>query len=166
MTATRMRPRPSDTRRVVRRRARDLLSPFPEVIRPGASVQEAAARMRAFGLGFLPVVSGDEVVGVVTDRDLVTRALGSDLDGRRTPVSDIMSANVVSCEPGASIDTVARTMAVLQVRRVLVLGPGRRLEGVIGLSDLARHGHSSLAALILGFTSRVLPAIPPALPGL
>jgi len=142
------------------------MSPFPETVRPGASVQEAAARMRAFDVGFLPVVSGEEAVGVVTDRDLVTRVVGCGLDGRRTTVADVMTTNVICCEATASIDTVARTMAVLQVRRVLVVGPGRRFLGVIGLADLARAGHETLAALILGFTSRVLPSIPPVLPGL
>lgn len=142
------------------------MSPFPEAVGPGATVQEAAARMRAFDVGFLPVVTGEETVGVVTDRDLVVLVLGSGLDPRSTTVSEVMNTNVICCEAGASIDTVARTMAVLQVRRVLVLGPQRRLIGVIGLADLARAGHETLAALILGFTSRALPAIPPALPGL
>jgi CBS domain-containing protein len=142
------------------------MSAFPETIRPGASVQEAAVRMRAFGVGFLPVISGDELVGVVTDRDLVTRALAGGLPGSRVPVSDVMTSNVVCCEAGTSVDTVARTMAVLQVRRLLVVGAGRRLVGVIGLRDLAAARYETLAALILGFTSRVLPSIPPSLPGL
>jgi CBS domain-containing protein len=142
------------------------MAPFPETIRPGASVQEAAVRMRAFGIGFLPVTSGDDVVGVVTDRDLVTRGLASGMPGHRIPVSYVMTTNVICCEAGASVDTVARTMAVLQVRRVLVIGAGRRLVGVIGLSDLAGANFETLAALILGFTSRVLPSIPPSLSGL
>lgn len=166
MPATRIRPRSGDTRRPIRKKARDLMSPFPENIRPGASVQEAAVRMRAFGIGFLPVVSGDEVVGVVTDRDLVTRALSCGLPGNRIPVSDVMTTNVICCEAGASVDTVARTMAVLQVRRVLVVGSGRQLIGVIGLGDLTAARYETLAALILGFTSRVLPSVPPTLPGL
>ena len=77
-----------------------------------------------------------------------------------------MTTNVICCEAGASVDTVARTMAVLQVRRILVVGPGRRLIGVIGLGDLAGARYETLAALILGFTSRVLPSVPPTLPGL
>ncbi|HLY74720.1 MAG TPA: CBS domain-containing protein, partial [Planctomycetota bacterium] len=150
----------------VRKKACDMMSRFPETIRPGASVHEAAVRMRAFGIGFLPVISGDEVVGVVTDRDLVTRALGSGLPANRIPVSDVMTTNVICCEAGASVDSVARTMAVLQVRRVLVTGPGRRVVGVIGLADLVGARYETLAALILGFISRVLPSVPPSLPGL
>ncbi|HVR85305.1 MAG TPA: CBS domain-containing protein [Planctomycetota bacterium] len=140
------------------------MSPFPETVRPGASVQEAAVRMRAFGIGFLPVLSGDELVGVVTDRDLVTRGLASGMPGHRIPVSDVMTTNVICCDAEASVDTVARTMAVLQVRRVLVIGPGRRLVGVVGLGDLAGARYETLAALILGFTSRVLPPVPSSLP--
>ena len=72
------------------------MSPHPETVRPGASVQEAAARMRAFDIGFLPVVTPGEVCGVVTDRDLVTRVTGSGRCARRTTVGDIMTADVIS----------------------------------------------------------------------
>lgn len=138
-----------------------MLTPFPETIRQNASVQEAAVRMRAFDVGFLPVVSGNQLVGVVTDRDLVTRATGAGLDALRTPVGDIMTTEIISCDPNASIDAVMRSMAILQVRRMLVIGAGRSVLGVIGLENIVRAGYRSLAGLVLGILSRPFPELPP-----
>lgn len=161
MRATRMRPRTPSSFRPLRLKARDVMTPFPETVRQGASVQEAAARMRAFDLGCLPVMDGDQLVGVVTDRDLVTRAVGGGLDPRRTPVGDIMTTDLISCDPNASIDSVMRSMAILQIRRMLVIGGGRTLLGVIGLENIVRAGYRSLSALVLGILSRPFPELPP-----
>lgn len=139
------------------------MSRFPETVRPGATISEAAVRMRAFDVGFLPVVSGSEVVGVVTDRDLVIRGMGDGRNPDRTPVSEIMTTDVVCCEEDAPLDAVARSMVVMEVRRVLVMGADGA-SGIVSLSDLARAGHEGVAALILGVLSRCIPGLPPELP--
>lgn len=140
------------------------MSRFPESVRPGATVAEAAVRMRAFDVGFLPVVRGTEVVGVVTDRDIVVRGMADGRDPQRTPVGDIMTTALVCCEEDTALDAVARSMVVMEVRRVLVLAQGGGPAGTIGLSDLARTGHEGVAALILGVLSRCVPGLPPELP--
>ena len=140
------------------------MSPFPETIRMGATLSEAAARMRAFDIGFLPVVNGTDVVGIITDRDLVVRGMPEGAKAGRTPVGDIMTTELVCCDEDASLDTVARAMLVQEVRRVLVTGSGGRPVGIVSLADLARAGHEGVAALILGVLSRCIPGIPPELP--
>lgn len=140
------------------------MSRFPESVRPGATIAEAAVRMRAFDVGFLPVVSGSELIGVVTDRDLVVRGMGDGRNPDRTPVSEVMTTEIVTCEEDALLDSVARSMVVMEVRRVLVVEAGGSPVGVVSLADLARAGHAGVAALILGVLSRCIPGLPPELP--
>jgi CBS domain-containing protein len=140
------------------------MSSFPETIRMGATLTEAAARMRAFDIGFLPVVSGTDVVGVITDRDLIVRGMTEGVKPAHIPVGGIMTTELVCCDEDASLDTVARAMLVQEVRRVLVIGPAGRPVGVVSLADLARAGHEGVAALILGVLSRCIPGLPPELP--
>ena len=107
--STMVRPQPASRRGL--KRAKECMSAYPETIRPAASVQEAAARMRAFDLGFLPVVDHDRVVGVVTDRDLVTRVLAAEPGPKRLTVADIMSEDPVFCGPESTLNAVMKTMA-------------------------------------------------------
>jgi CBS domain-containing protein len=140
------------------------MSRFPETVRAGASIQEAAARMRAFDVGFLPVVRGEEIVGVVTDRDLVVRGMSDGRSPARLAVAEIMTTDVVTCEEDATVDTIARSMVVLEVRRIAVVASGRELVGIIGLADLVRAGHEGVAGLILGVLTRCVPGLPPEFP--
>jgi len=94
--------------------------------------------MKEFDIGALPVVDGDELVGVVTDRDLVIRGVEQGADPVSAPVSDAMTRHIVACHEEASIDEAVSLMAQERVRRLVVVNGGRELAGIISLSDLAR----------------------------
>ena len=117
-----------------------LMTPFVESIRPRAGAREAAVRMRAFGLGFLPVVRNGDLVGVLTDRDLVLRGIAEGLPLSRTPVESLMSERWVGVQPEEPVESAIKILEAARIRRLPVVDALGRLQGVIGMADLLRAG--------------------------
>lgn len=121
-----------------------------EVIRPDATIEEAAQWMREFDIGILPVRDGDHLLGTLTDRDITVRATAAGLDPRTTPVYDVMTPDVVYGYIDQDVEEAARMMENAQVRRLLVLDRDRRLAGIVSLDDLAaRAGAATLSGAVL-----------------
>lgn len=116
---------------------RDVLTKDPEVIRPDASIREAAKKMKQFDIGMLPVCDGERLIGAVTDRDLAIRALAEGLDPNRTFVHQVMSRVPFSCLEDDDLELAAIIMEEKQVRRLPVLNRQKRLVGIVSLGDLA-----------------------------
>src|SRR5262245_38956367 len=95
------------------------------VIARSAPVRDAALRMRSAGVGALVVLQQGRAVGIVTDRDLLTRIVARGLDAARTAVGEAMSAPLVAVSPRDSLDHVIEVMAERGIRRVPVLCGGR-----------------------------------------
>ncbi|MDG2520355.1 CBS domain-containing protein [Caulobacter segnis] len=93
----------------------------------------------------MPVGDADRLVGVVTDRDIVVRALAGGLRPG-APVAGVMSAPVRCCLEDDSLEAAASCMARHQLRRLPVLNIDRRLVGVLSLGDLARAGTEAACA--------------------
>lgn len=119
---------------------RDVMTREVEVISPDAMLDEAAEKMRSLDVGPLPVVDGNRVVGMLTDRDITVRATAEGLDPKRTKVEQVMTADVVYCYDDESVGEAARKMKDKQIRRLLVLGRDQRIVGVVSLGDLAIEG--------------------------
>jgi CBS domain-containing protein len=117
---------------------REIMTRNVKLISPQDSIRDAARRMRDEDIGSLPVADGDRLVGYLTDRDIVIRAI-ADSGGADSPVRDAMSERVLYCFEDESVDDVARNMAENQVRRLPVLTREKRLCGVVALGDLAAH---------------------------
>jgi CBS domain-containing protein len=117
---------------------KEIMSCDPVIVHLDHPLAEAAQRMREFDIGALPVVDGDELVGVVTDRDLVIRGVERRADPATAPVSDAMTRHVVACHEDAPIDEAASLMAQERVRRLVVVNDEQELTGVISLPALAR----------------------------
>lgn len=129
---------------------RDCMTNYVELTSPETMLLEAAQRMRDGDFGMLPVGENDRLVGMVTDRDIVVRAVAEGKDIRETAVREAMSAKVLYCFEDQSIDEVARTMGEHQVRRLPVLNREKRLVGILSLGDVAgslQHGNSAREAL-------------------
>lgn len=133
---------------------KDVMTREVEVISPDTTLDEAAQRMRAVAVGMLPVQDGDEVVGVVTDRDMTVRAIARGLDPQTATAGEVMTPDVVHCYEDQTVEAAAEQMAANRVRRLVVLDRAQQLVGVISLDDLARaDGHSGLAGQVLGYSS-------------
>jgi len=106
---------------------------------PDQSIADAAAEMARADIGCLPVGDKDKLVGMITDRDLVVRAVAKGL-GPKTLVSEVMTDSIKYCYADQSVDEVARNMAELGVRRLPVVNREKRLVGFIALSNIAQSG--------------------------
>ena len=99
---------------------------------------EAAVRMKDADIGMLFVVDADEVVGVVTDRDIVVRGIAEKLEFTIATVGDVMTRHVVHCVEGTTIEDAANLMAQERVHRLAVIDENCELTGTVSVSDLAR----------------------------
>ncbi|TJW88713.1 MAG: CBS domain-containing protein, partial [Mesorhizobium sp.] len=100
------------------------------------SLQKIAKRMAVDDVGFLPVGENDRLVGTITDRDIVVRAVAEGKDGNAT-VREVMTKDVKYCFEDEDIEHVAQNMGDIQVRRLPVLNRDKRLVGVVSLADAA-----------------------------
>jgi CBS domain-containing protein len=116
-----------------------------ELAAPTQTILDAARRMADLDVGALPVGEDDRLVGMVTDRDIVVRALARGL-GPDTPIRDVMSADVRYCYEDQTLEEVSRNMGDIQVRRLPVLNRDKRLVGIISLGDVATSGLSSASS--------------------
>jgi CBS domain-containing protein len=123
----------------------ELMSRDPITCPPDAAIRTAAELMRDRDIGVVIVVDGDEVRGIVTDRDIAIRAV-ADGRGPETPLSDVLSGQVVTVAPEDRVEKVIDLMREHAVRRIPVV-EGGRLAGVISIGDLAieRDSDSALA---------------------
>ena len=116
----------------------EVMTPHVECIAPGASLLEAARKMKKLDVGPLPVCGdNDRLVGMLTDRDIVVRAIADDRDLEETKVQDIMTPHVEYCFDDQDVAHAARLMRDKQIRRLVVLNHDRRLVGILSLGDLA-----------------------------
>jgi CBS domain-containing protein len=113
---------------------RDVMTSNPRCVTPEDSIQNAARIMRDEDTGVVPVVENGRAVGVITDRDIVVRAVA---DGElNRPVRDIVSGDVVTARPDMSTKEAAQLMSEHQVRRLPVV-ENDRLVGIVSIGDLA-----------------------------
>lgn len=116
------------------------------------TIREAAERMRTQNVGTLPVFRDDRPIGIVTDRDIVLRALGAPgfMLGPDTAVADIMSRDLITCLAEGEVVEAAALMGERQVRRLLILDPAGAAVGILSLGDIAEHVSEELAGQALG----------------
>jgi CBS domain-containing protein len=105
-------------------------------VEPGTSVVDAAKRMIQEKKGPLPVVEGDRVVGMVTDRDVIARVVAEGRDPNSCSVDDVATKELVAARPDQDIDEARRLMAEHQLDRVLVTEEDDRLVGIISEGDI------------------------------
>lgn len=122
------------------RTVRDAMTAHPSAIGADATVVEAARVMSSENVGSLPVVEGDELRGMVTDRDLVLHVLAKNLDPNKVVVSEVCSEDPFVATPHEPLDQALQRMAVQQVRRLPVVSEGR-LVGILAQADVAREAH-------------------------
>ena len=141
------------------RNIREFMSWYLETIAAGDSVKNAAARMRAFDLGCLLVRDDQELVGVITDRDIAMRVTAAGKNARTTAVSEVMSPGIICCSEDQDVDEVARLMEINQLHRLVLIDREGHPTGIVSLGDLARHGCEEQAARVLIAISQTVPAI-------
>ena len=125
----------------------ELMTSAPVTLRSAQTLTEAAKAMREHGIGAVLVVDdGGDLRGMVTDRDIVVRAIADERDPRQTPVADVSSPDLVVVSPNDDADIAIQNMRERGVRRVPVVDQGRAV-GILSLGDMAieRDERSALA---------------------
>ena len=118
---------------------KDIMTKGVEVVRPDATLQEAATKMRSLDIGPLPVCDGDKMIGMLTDRDITVRATAEGLDPKQTKVREVMSKEVIALQEDQDAKEAAELMQTRQIRRLPIVSRDKRLVGMFSLGDLARH---------------------------
>lgn len=119
-------------------KVRDVMTSRPRCVSPDTPVTEAAELMESEDVGSLPVLEGDELAGMITDRDIVIRAIARGKDPRGMPVREVSTRDVVTVRSDEDLSEALKLMASHQVRRLPVVDDGNRLVGVLAQADVAQ----------------------------
>jgi CBS-domain-containing membrane protein len=115
----------------------EIMSIDVQVIEPQDTLRRAAQLMQQLDVGALPVCNGEQLLGMITDRDITVRGVADGLDTDEACVSDVMSGDVQFCTEDQDAQDVMRMMGDKQVRRMPVLDVDKRLVGIVSLGDMA-----------------------------
>ncbi|HZJ23946.1 MAG TPA: CBS domain-containing protein [Anaerolineales bacterium] len=140
---------------------KEIMTNDVEVIHPNDTLQTAARKMHDRDIGFLPVCDGDRLIGVLTDRDLITRALAEGMESKAMLGRDLVTSPAIYCFDDQSIDEAAKLMHDNQIRRLVILSRDKRMVGVVSLGDLAMNTDDKLSGEVLQSVSEPLSASRP-----
>src|SRR6266542_2824543 len=115
---------------------RHAITESPRTVGSNASANEVARLMKLEDIGVVPVIEGEEPVGLITDRDLVIRVLAEGKDPVEVRAADIATRAPVSVTPDMKLSDARELMEEHQVRRLPVV-KGRQLVGILSLGDVA-----------------------------
>ncbi len=118
------------------RKVREVMTSDVDIVTPSAKISDAAEKMRNLNVGSLPVLDQQELVGIITDRDITIRATADGASPDEVTVGQIMSHSVETVSPDTLLDEATRRMAELQIRRLPVVENGK-LIGMLSLGDIA-----------------------------
>jgi CBS domain-containing protein len=118
----------------------EVMSDSPRCVTPDTTLSEAAELMDKEDVGSLPVLDGDQLAGMVTDRDIVIRAIAKGKDPRGMPVREVASRDIVTIHANDDLSEALKLMGARQVRRLPVVDEENRLVGVLAQADVAVAG--------------------------
>ncbi|WP_246024382.1 CBS domain-containing protein [Azospirillum ramasamyi] len=116
----------------------EIMAKALEFIGPDATVQEAATLMGELDVGALPVGAAEDLLGILTDRDILFRVVAEGGDSTRVRVREVMSSSVFSCRDTDTLATAMDIMGAYHVRRLPVLDEAKHVVGWLTLSDVSR----------------------------
>jgi CBS domain-containing protein len=120
------------------RRISDVMTANPECVSERDTLIDAARIMRDSDTGVVPVLDGKKVIGLITDRDIVVRAIADGKDLNNVRVNEVMTKQVRSVKEDSSVDEVLNLMSSAEIRRVPVVNNSDELVGIVSIGDLAR----------------------------
>ena len=130
----------------------EIMTAMVDLADPNMTIRDAARVMRADNVGALPVGENDRLIGMVTDRDIVMRAVAEDRTPGTTAVRDVMSERIYYCFEDEDVEQAAKAMAEHQVRRLPVLNRHKRLVGIVALADLGLNAENAANVALEGIS--------------
>ncbi len=117
-------------------KVKDVMTTNVSTVNEGSTLREVASQMQSLNVGSIPVCDkSNRPIGIVTDRDMVIRGLSTGAESS-SPVSSIMTKNIISVSPDTGIHEAARIMAQNQIRRLPVV-ENNTIVGILSIGDLA-----------------------------
>jgi CBS domain-containing protein len=116
---------------------REIMTQEVEIIGLDATLQEAAQQMRASNIGAVPVCEDKRIVGILSERDLMGRAIAEGRDPKTTRVREVMTPELITCFEDQDSGEAMRVMRERRLRHLAVVSRDQRLVGIISLRDLA-----------------------------
>jgi CBS domain-containing protein len=118
---------------------RDVMTTRPRAVSADTPLSQVADLMATEDVGAVPIVDGDRLIGMVTDRDIVVRVVAKGKDPRGMRAAEASSQELVTVGPDQDLDEALRLMAKNQVRRLPVVEEDGKLVGIVAQADVARH---------------------------
>ena len=135
------------------KRVHEVMTDRPRCVTPETPVAEAARLMETDDVGALPILEGESLTGMVTDRDIVIRAVAKGKDPRGMPVREVASEELITIHPDDELSEALRLMAHHQVRRLPVVDEGR-LVGIVAQADIASEANEKAVGAMVEDISR------------
>jgi CBS domain-containing protein len=119
-------------------KVREIMTSNVECLSPESNLREIAQKMKSLDVGFIPVCENDRLVGTVTDRNIVIRAIAESRDINNTQARGVMTRDIVYAFEDEDVKDVAEKMRDKDVRRILILDKSKRLVGVVSIGDISK----------------------------
>ena len=132
-------------------KVQEIMTSKVETISPTNTAKEAARKMHDLHIGSLPVLDGDQLVGILTDRDICVRVTATGRDAAMTLVKEVMGTGVETCFEDQDINDAAKLMIDRHIRRLVVLNRNNDISGFLSIDNMARKSHE-LASTVLEAT--------------
>jgi CBS domain-containing protein len=114
-------------------------------VSPDTLLTEVAKLMREYDIGAIPIGDNDRLIGMVTDRDIVCKALAQEgFDARKATARDVMTPGIHCCREHDDLAKAVRHMETLQVRRLPVINGSKRMVGILSLGDVSQSAPTEL----------------------
>jgi CBS domain-containing protein len=118
-------------------KVREVMTERPRCVTPETPLNQVAELMDTEDIGSVPVLDGERLTGMITDRDIVIRAVAKGKDPRGMPVREVSTGKLVTVTPDSNLSDAAELMATYQVRRLPVVDDDNRLVGIVAQADVA-----------------------------
>ena len=133
---------------------RDVMTSNPCTIDADKDIVYAAKMLKDEDVGVAPIVEGDQLIGVLTDRDIAIKVVAEGRDPQTTKVRDIASKDIVTIDPQQNLDEALRLMAQHQVRRLPVVEEDGKVVGIVAQADIALAGDDKKTGEVVEQISR------------
>ena len=129
-------------------KVKELMSKKVEYTTPTSTTKEAAHMMHDLHIGVLPVMEGNHLVGIITDRDICCKVVATGHSAGFTTVEEVMTKNVTTCFDDQNIGDATKLMIENHVRRLAVIDHDNTMVGLISVDDLARNSHDMASSVL------------------
>ncbi len=129
-------------------KVKDLMTTHVEYTTPTTSTKEAAHMMHELHIGALPVIEDNQLVGIITDRDICCKVVATGHSAGFTKVEEVMTKDVTTCFDDQNIGDATKLMIKNHVRRLAVIDHENAMVGLLSVDDLARNSHDMASSVL------------------